>query len=135
MIAFFKPISIPILRIAIGVIYVWFGILKIAGVSPIADLVAAMVPFAPAGISVPVLGWVEVALGVGLIIGFGVPWIALAQIIHLGGTFAVFIFQPQMVHDGNPFVVTMEGEFIAKNLVLVAALIVVASHPRKQRSS
>lgn len=134
VLAFLKPISVPLLRIAIGVVYVWFGILKIVGVSPIADLVAAMVPFLPADVAVIGLGCVEVLLGGLLIVGIAVPWIAAAQVIHLLGTFAVFVFQPAMVHDGNPLVVTLEGEFIVKNLVLVTALFVVASYSRRRSS-
>jgi uncharacterized membrane protein YphA (DoxX/SURF4 family) len=134
VIAFLRPIAVPLLRIALGVVYVWFGILKILGVSPIADLVASMVPFLPKDVAVIGLGCVEVLLGGLLIIGVAVPWIAAAQVVHLLSTFAVFVFQPATVHDGNPFVVTLEGEFIAKNLVLVAALFVVASHTRRRSS-
>jgi putative oxidoreductase len=134
VVEFLRPIAVPVLRIALGVVYVWFGILKIAGVSPIDQLVASMVPFLPAEVAVAGMGWVEVALGAGLIAGFGVRWIAAAQVLHLLGTFAVFVFQPEAAYVGNPFVVTLEGEFIAKNLVLVAALLVVASHPRKRSS-
>jgi uncharacterized membrane protein YphA (DoxX/SURF4 family) len=132
VVAFLRPISIPVLRIALGVVYVWFGILKIAGVSPVDQLVASMLPFLPANVAVAGMGWVEVALGAGLIAGFGVRWIAAAQVLHLLGTFAVFVFHPEVAFDGNPFVVTFEGEFIAKNVVLVAALLVVASHPRRR---
>jgi putative oxidoreductase len=129
-IAILKPISIPLLRIALGVVYVWFGILKIIGASPIADLVAAMMPFLPPQVAVIGLGAVEVVLGLALIAGLLVPWIAAIQVAHLLGTFAVFLFQPAIVHTGNPFLVTLEGEFIAKNLVLVAGLLVVAGHSR-----
>lgn len=135
VIAFFKPIAVPMLRIALGVVYIWFGILKIAGVSPIGDLVAAMLPFLPHDVAVVGMGWAEVVLGAALIVGFGVPWIALAMILHLTGTFGVFLFQPSFVHNGNPFVVTLEGEFILKNLILIAALIVVATHSRQKRSA
>lgn len=129
-IAVLKPISIPLLRIALGVVYVWFGILKIIGASPIADLVAAMVPFVPADVTVVGLGIAEVGLGAALIANLFVPWVAAIQVLHLLGTFAVFVFQPAVVHTGNPFLVTLEGEFIAKNLVLVAGLLVVAGHSR-----
>jgi uncharacterized membrane protein YphA (DoxX/SURF4 family) len=134
VVAFLRPIAIPALRIALGVVYVWFGVLKIVGASPVDQLVASMLPFLPANVAVAGMGWVEVALGAGLLAGFGVRWIAAAQVLHLLGTFAVFVFHPQVAFDGSPFFVTFEGEFIAKNLVLVAALLVVASHPRKRRA-
>ncbi len=134
VLAVLKPISVPLLRISLGVVYVWFGVLKILGVSPIDGLVASMLPFLPADVAVIGLGSVEVILGGLLIMGLAVPWIAAAQVLHLLGTFAVFVFQPAIVHTGNPFAVTLEGEFIAKNLVLIAALFVVASHTRKRSS-
>lgn len=127
VIAVLKPIAVPALRLALGVVYVWFGVLKIIGASPIADLVAAMVPFLPADAAVIGMGAVEVALGAALIVGVLVPWVAAAQVLHLMGTFAVFVFQPAAVHDGNPLLVSLEGEFIAKNLVLIAGLFVVAA--------
>jgi uncharacterized membrane protein YphA (DoxX/SURF4 family) len=132
IVGFLRPIAIPALRIALGVVYVWFGILKIVGASPVDQLVASMFPFLPANVAVAGMGWVEVALGAGLLVGFGVRWIAAAQVLHLLGTFAVFVFHPAVAFDGSPFFVTFEGEFIAKNLVLIAALLVVASHPRKR---
>lgn len=129
-IAVIKPLSIPLLRVALGVVYVWFGLLKVLGVSPVADLVASMVPFLPAELVVTGMGVVEVALGLALAFNVFVPWVAAIQILHLLGTFAVGVFYPAVVHTGNPLVVTLEGEFIAKNLVLIAGLLVVAGYSR-----
>lgn len=124
----------PLLRIAIGVIYLWFGVLKIAGLSPVADMVASMIPFLPADLAVVSLGIVEVALGAALIAGFLVPWIAAVQVAHLLGTFGVFLFRPELAFvDGNPLLVTFEGEFVAKNLVLITGLLVVATHSRRRQ--
>lgn len=130
-IAVIKPISIPLLRVALGVIYLWFGILKIIGATPVADLVASMIPFVPASTAVVGMGIAEVVLGALLIIGIFVPWIAAIQVAHLLGTFLVFIVHPAVAYNGNPFLVTFEGEFIAKNLVLIAGLLVVAGYSRE----
>lgn len=132
-IAVFRPFAIPMLRIALAVVYVWFGALKILGLSPVADLVASMVPFVPAESAVMGIGVAEVLLGLALAVGVFVPWIAAAQVAHLFGTFLVFVVHPEVAFDGNPFAVTLEGEFIAKNLVLVTALIVVATHTAKAK--
>jgi putative oxidoreductase len=133
VIAVFKPLAVPMLRIALAIIYIWFGALKILGLSPVADLVASMVPFVPAETAVMGMGVAEVLLGLALAVGLLVPWIAAVQIAHLFGTFLVFVVHPDVAFEGNPFVVTMEGEFIAKNLVLVTALIVVATHTAKAK--
>ncbi|MDH6180980.1 putative oxidoreductase [Microbacteriaceae bacterium SG_E_30_P1] len=127
-IAVIKPTSIPLLRIALGVVYLWFGVLKVIGATPVGDLVAAMMPFLPANVAVTGMGIVEVILGGLLIAGVLVPWVAAVQIAHLLGTFAVFVIYPAVVFTGNPLFVTFEGEFIAKNLVLIAGLLVVAGY-------
>ncbi|MDQ4137880.1 MAG: DoxX family protein [Actinomycetota bacterium] len=133
VIAVFKPFAVPLLRIALAVVYVWFGVLKLLGLSPVADLVAGMVPFVPAETAVMGMGIAEVVLGLALAVGVFVPWIAAIQVAHLFGTFLVFVVHPDIAFVGNPFVVTLEGEFIAKNLVLVTALIVVATHTARAK--
>jgi hypothetical protein len=46
---------------------------------------------------------------------------------HLTGTFMIFFVRPDLAYDGNPYHLTMEGEFAAKNMVLIAAGLVVAA--------
>jgi putative oxidoreductase len=38
IVTFMAESAIPLLRISLGIIYLWFGLLKILGVSPVADL-------------------------------------------------------------------------------------------------
>jgi len=121
-------IAIPVLRFALAFVYVAFGALKLAGLSPVADLVAAMIPFLPAEQAVIAMGVFEVVVGVLLAIGVFVPWIAAAQVVHLAGTFLVFLVLPGLTFiDGNPLALTVLGEFVAKNVVLIAGLLVVAA--------
>ncbi|BDI22787.1 DoxX family membrane protein [Herbiconiux sp. L3-i23] len=131
-----RRFAAPALRIALGVVYLWFGALKIIGESPIADLVASMVPFLPADAVVVSLGVVEVIFGALLLIGRLVPWVCAAIVGHLLTTFLVAVVFPAVVFvDGNPLLVTMEGEFIAKNLVLIGAAMAVAAFSRSSRRS
>ncbi|HEU4422822.1 MAG TPA: hypothetical protein VFR67_09855, partial [Pilimelia sp.] len=53
--------SVAALRVALGVVFVWFGALKVADVSPVGDLVASTLPFLDADLVVPGLGAFEVA--------------------------------------------------------------------------
>jgi putative oxidoreductase len=57
------------LRMALALGFVWFGVLKLAGVSPVGELLAATFPFVDPDLLVPVLGAVEVVMGVALAIG------------------------------------------------------------------
>jgi hypothetical protein len=61
--------SIPALRVALGVVFVWFGALKIGRLSPVSELVARTVYWFDPDVVVPALGIVEVVIGAGLIFG------------------------------------------------------------------
>ena len=56
-------------RLSLGLVFVWFGALKAAGDSPVLALVSATLPWADPQLLMPVLGVVEVLLGVGLLLG------------------------------------------------------------------
>ncbi|QNO36386.1 DoxX family protein [Protaetiibacter sp. SSC-01] len=121
------------LRLSLAFVYVAFGALKIVGLSPVAELVASMVPFLPADQAVIAMGVFEVVVGALLAAGVFVPWVAAAQVVHLLGTFLVFLVYPALTYsDGNPLALTVVGEFIAKNVVLIAGLFVVAAFSRRR---
>ncbi|MBO0867339.1 MAG: DoxX family membrane protein [Micromonosporaceae bacterium] len=120
--------SLPILRISLGVVYIWFGALKIANATPVGDLVAHTVPFIPAHFFVPALGVFECILGVALLVGRQMAIIAALMIAHLCGTMLVLVTQPLVAfRNGNPIVLTMTGEFVVKNVVLISAGLVLAA--------
>ncbi|WP_158845824.1 DoxX family protein [Saccharothrix deserti] len=126
--------SVPLLRIALGVVFVWFGVLKVAGTSPVRELVADTVPFLPASWFVPVIGVFEVLAGMALIVAIRVRLVAAVTVAHLLGTFLVLVVQPGVAfQDGNPLLLSVTGEFVLKNLVLVAAALVVARHHPRRR--
>ena len=121
--------GIPLLRIALGVVFVWFGALKLTPSSPVAQLVADTVPFLPKNIFVPALGLFEIFLGVALIIGRRLDLIGVLLVAHLIGTFLVLVVTPREAFiNGDPLMLTMVGEFVVKNVVLIAAGLVVVSN-------
>lgn len=120
------------LRVSLGIIFLWFGALKIFGISPVAELVQRTYYFLPSQWLVVTLGEVEVLIGACLISGIllrvalGLLWIQMA------GTFLSFFLAPQLFFmQGNIFLLTMEGEFIIKNLVLISAGIVIGGYTVK----
>lgn len=120
-------ISLPLLRASLGLVFVWFGGLKVAGVTPVGDLIAGTLPWLDPGWLVPALGWFEVGLGLALMIGYRLRWVCAAMVAHLGGTFLTAVTQPSVIfQDGNLLMLTMEGEFVLKNVVLITAGLVVA---------
>jgi putative oxidoreductase len=119
--------GVPLLRITLGVVFLWFGVLKVAGTSPVRDLVAATVPFLPASWFVPAVGVFEVLAGMALVVAVQVRLVAALTVLHLLGTFLVLVVQPAVAfRHGNPLLLSATGEFVVKNLVLLAAALVVA---------
>jgi putative oxidoreductase len=125
--------SEPILRISLAVVFIWFGALKVFGVTPVADLVADTVYWFDPDWVVPALGVFEIAVGLGLLFAIA-PRVVLALFaLQMLGTFLVFVLQPTVAfQNGNPLLLTVEGEFVLKNLVLLAAgLVIGAAVPRR----
>ena len=122
-----RRISGPLLRGSLALVFVWFGALKIAGVTPVADLVADSVPWLDRSWFIPFLGLVEIVLGAALLLGRYLTIISLIFVGHLAATFLVLVMQPELAFQhGNPMLLTTIGEFVVKNLVLASAAIAVS---------
>jgi uncharacterized membrane protein YkgB len=123
--------SIPILRGSVAVVFIWFGALKIFDISPAADLVAATVYIVPPDLFVPVLGAWEVLIGVCLLYR---PLIRLGiflLFLQLPGTFLPIVLVPEVVFTTAPYALTVEGQYIIKNLVIIGAALAIGSTVRE----
>jgi len=60
------------------------------------------------------------------LIRIGIPLL----LIQMAGTFLPLLLLPGVVYGSNPFVLTLEGQYIVKNFVIIAAALVVGSHVR-----
>lgn len=123
--------AVPLLlRGSLGITFVWFGSLKLAGEPTLpASLIAAITPFIDPDVSVPLVGGFEVALGTGLLLGRWMPILLAAAALELSGTFLVLLLRPDVAFvDGNLLRLSVEGEYVVKNLVLLAATASLALH-------
>jgi uncharacterized membrane protein YkgB len=124
-----------LLRISLGIVFAWLGALKVAGVSAVGGLVAATVPFLDSAWFVPMLGVVEIAIGLAFATGRLLRMVLPVFAAHMAGTFLVLITLPDVAFEGgNPVVLTTVGEFVVKNLVLLSAGLVVASGIKPPRA-
>jgi len=129
-------ISLPLLRVAMGVVFIWFGALKVAGTTPVADLVAGTVPWLDRTWFVPALGAAEIVMGVAVLIGWHLTLVCAVITAHLCGTFLVLVMEPGLAFQGgNPLLLTTIGEFVVKNVVLISAALVLASSSGPRRSA
>ena len=121
------------LRVALALVFIWFGALKVIDRSPVADLVAETVYWLPADAFVRFLGVWELVIGVGLLFGIGLRVILALFFAQMAGTFLVLIMKPEEAfQDGNPLLLTTLGEFVIKNLVLITAGLVLGSTVQKR---
>ena len=121
--------GIPLLRVSLGIVFLWFGGLKIFGASPVTDLIAKTYSFFPVGIFVMILGIWEVAIGIGLIFKLLLRTTLALLWLQMAGTLFAVVFSPNLFfNNGNPLLLTAFGEFVVKNFVLIAAGIVIGGH-------
>ena len=122
------PVAPVALRFSLGLIFLWFGALKLAGDSPVTALVAATLPWGDPDVVVRVLGLVEVGLGIGLVVGKVQRLLLVVLALHLAGTFLTFVMAPALTNQGgNPLLLSADGEFVLKNLVLISAALLLAT--------
>lgn len=127
-----RPFTLPALRVLLGVLFIWFGALKVTGTSPVEAMVSGTLPWLDPELSVVCLGGVEVLLGVGLVTGLLLRAVLPVLVAHLAGTFLTFFMLPGlMVSDDNPLLLTEAGEFVVKNLVLIGSALVLMTHTRR----
>ena len=127
-IGFSEKFGVPFLRFSIGVVFIWFGALKTIGhLSPAFDLIAATVYWLTPEIIVPLLGLWEVGIGICFLIPpltrLGLGLLAL----QMPGTFLPLVLLPDVCFNVFPFGLTLEGQYIVKNLVIIGSALVIGS--------
>jgi uncharacterized membrane protein YphA (DoxX/SURF4 family) len=133
--------GVQLLRISVGVVFLWFGVLKFfPGVSPASDLAGQTIQsltfgVIPPGIALLVLATWESLIGLGLIFGlFLRATLLLLWTQMLGAITPLFLF-PDLAFARLPFVPTLEGQYIIKNVVLISAGLVIGATVRGGRMS
>jgi uncharacterized membrane protein YkgB len=76
---------------------------------------------------------IEVLIGLGLVFGKYLDLVALIMVGHLLGTFLVLVTQPSVsFENNNALELSMTGEFVMKNVVLISAGLVLATRARER---
>ncbi len=128
--------AIPFLRAALGLVLMWFGALKFfPGMSPAQDLAARTIELLSLGIvqpalALPVLAAWECLIGIGLMSGRFLRATLLLLAVQMLGTLTPLFLFPGETFTVFPIAPTLEGQYIIKNVVLVAAAMVVGATVR-----
>ena len=122
----------PMLRISLAIVFIWFGALKVVFESPAQDMVAATVYWLDPEWFIPVLGIWEVLIGIFMLFKKTIRLALILLIFQIPGTFLPLIVLPEVCFENFPFVLTTEGQYIIKNLVVISAAIVAGGSIRER---
>ena len=137
LVRFMSAYGIHLLRLAIAIVYLWFGALKMINASPAGELVVRTVFWLPPSVALRFIGSWEVLIGIGLL--FVHPLVLRVTLfllwLQIAGTFQIFFLLPdETFQGGNPLLPTLEGQYAIKNIVLMTAGLVIGSTVRRART-
>ncbi len=128
-----RKISYIAIRVAFFVIYFWFGILKVMGYSPanalVEELLNRAIPFMAPLMFIALFGLYEMVIGVFFLVPRLDRIVIPLLIIHLIATFGPLVLLPGIAWQGW-FIPTLEGQYIIKNLAIIAMAIGFIGHLR-----
>jgi uncharacterized membrane protein YkgB len=128
--------GIALLRISLGIVFLWFGALKFfPGLSPADDLAVRTIEALTFGavrgqVALTILATLECLIGLGLISGKFIRITLLLLFAQMLGTVTPIFLFPDEVFTRIPYAPTLEGQYIIKNIVLVSAGLVIGATAR-----
>ena len=128
--------GLTLTRIALGVVFLWFGVMKFLPIVVPIDILAEKILvtitfhlFRPVA-CLHVLAFFECVIGLGMLTKRFLRLTVFLLFLQLPGTFLPLILLRDQTWVHFPFLPTFEGQYIIKNFVLVAAGIVVGATVR-----
>lgn len=128
--------GVAILRVALGVVFFWFGVLKFfPGLSPAQGLAVKTIEvltfgLIPNNVSLILLATLECVIGLGLISGKFTRLILLLLAFQMVGAASPLFIFPGEAFLRIPYAPTLEGQYIIKNIVLISAGLVIGATVR-----
>jgi uncharacterized membrane protein YkgB len=130
LIAFFRRTYVPVARFSVFLVYFWFGFIKLLGLSPASPLALALTErtvgrglFGPLFLTLAAL---ECLIGVMFLIPRATRVVIPLLLIHMVIVCGPLVLVPDMTWQA-PFIPTLEGQYIIKNMVVIAVAIGIAA--------
>ncbi|WP_419770094.1 MAG: DoxX family membrane protein [Candidatus Marinarcus sp.] len=123
--------TIRLMRISLGIIFLWYGMLKFfPNISPAEGLATQTIDILLFGlikhsVSIKLLALWEVVIGFGFIFGWYTRFIVALFIVHMACTFTPLFLLPELTFTHAPYAFTIVGQYIVKNLIFVLAGILI----------
>ena len=118
-----------LVRIPLFIIFFWFGLLKVLDLSPATELIIDTVfwmPFlSPENWNI-VIGWWEMAIGICFLSKKTTLLAMVLMFLQMTGTFMPLVILPEITfQSSNPFLPTLEGQYIIKNIIIITAALII----------
>ena len=124
-----------LVRIPLFIIFFWFGFLKIINLSPAQDLVISTVYWMPifsAETWTIIIGYWEVLIAIFFLFKKTTLIAMILLIIQMTGTFLPLVILPNVSFQNSNFLLpTLEGQYIIKNIIIIAASLIIGRNKLK----
>jgi len=123
--------KISLLRISIGIVYIWFGALKFfPDMSPAESIARDTISFLtvdliPSDIGYLMLAIWEIGLGFLLVFNFFSRAAVVIALIHMVLTFVPLFVFASSSFETPPYAFTLLGQYILKNIIIICALFII----------
>ncbi|MCT7580050.1 DoxX family membrane protein [Aliarcobacter butzleri] len=123
--------TIKLMRLSLGIIFVWYGMLKFfPTLSPAEDLAIKTIDIMffhliDGSLSIKLLAILEVAIGIGFLSGYYTKLVTIIFLGHMICTFAPLFILPEFSFTQAPYAFTLVGQYIVKNIVFILVGIII----------
>ena len=126
--------SLRLLSISMGLVFVWFGALKlIPGASPAEPLIRDALDFLPNALVNPLillLAIWEVAIGIGFLSGKAKHLVLIMLLLQMVAAMSPLVLASERLWESFPFIWTLEGQYVFKDIILISAGLVIGATNR-----
>ncbi len=130
--------TIKLMRLSLGIIFVWYGMLKFfPTLSPAEDLAIKTIDIMffhliDGSLSIKLLSILEVAIGIGFLSGYYTKLVTIIFLGHMLCTFAPLFILPELSFTHAPYAFTLVGQYIVKNIVFILVGVMIYQNETKR---
>lgn len=130
--------TIKLMRLSLGIIFVWYGMLKFfPTLSPAEDLAIKTIDIMffhliDGSLSIKLLAILEVAIGIGFLSGYYTKLVTIIFLGHMLCTFAPLFILPELSFAHAPYAFTLVGQYIVKNIVFILVGVMIYQNETKR---
>ena len=130
--------TIKLMRLSLGIIFVWYGMLKFfPTLSPAEDLAVKTIDIMffhliDGNLSIKLLAILEVAIGIGFLSGYYTKLVTIIFLGHMLCTFAPLFILPELSFTHAPYAFTLVGQYIVKNIVFILVGVMIYQNETKR---